>query len=302
MGRLQHIRETVIRNIEDNKNYGNVEFVLLNYNSPDRLDEWVQSYCRRYIELGLLSYYRTTEPKFFHMSHAKNVAHLLAKNDIVCNLDGDNFTGRDYAEHLNEIFVNNPRSCVRCIGGDSGSGGRITLMRDEFVDMGGYEEKMMGWGLEDADLWQRTKRRGLTSTFSHGRFCKCIEHDHDMREKFHTPPGEIRMDIGQTKSKNNVLYNQARRARRLTANDNFVWGKTTCIQNFTKTIYVGSNVDNGRKEPFASREPTILPLSVLFPSQLPEQKAAVKSSGPPRVAGKFTISKLMTHQVNEKVI
>ena len=42
MNRLHHIRQTLPKNIADNSDYENVEFILLDYNSSDGLEEWVK--------------------------------------------------------------------------------------------------------------------------------------------------------------------------------------------------------------------------------------------------------------------
>jgi hypothetical protein len=41
MDRLSHLKKLYAKNIENNRDYPNVEFVLLDYNSSDELEEWV---------------------------------------------------------------------------------------------------------------------------------------------------------------------------------------------------------------------------------------------------------------------
>jgi hypothetical protein len=41
-GRLHHIKETFLSNLNNNIDYGEVEFVLLNWNSRDGMNDWVQ--------------------------------------------------------------------------------------------------------------------------------------------------------------------------------------------------------------------------------------------------------------------
>ena len=41
MGRLKHVKRTLPKNIEENKDYDNCEFVILDYNSPDGLANWI---------------------------------------------------------------------------------------------------------------------------------------------------------------------------------------------------------------------------------------------------------------------
>src|SRR5690606_33709522 len=136
---------------QDNESYPAVEFVLINYNSEDQLHEWAQDVLRPYIEKGIVNYYFTPEPRFFHASIAKNLAHKVATGDIVCNLDGDNFTGKDFAFYLN--YVVNKR-------GDNyifhfkkapywGTEGRIALTRKNFLALGGYDESFEPIGHQD---------------------------------------------------------------------------------------------------------------------------------------------------------
>ncbi len=60
MDRLAQLKETYIKNIEDNINYPNLEFVLLNYNSKDDLDTWAISDLKPYIDKGIVNYLITT--------------------------------------------------------------------------------------------------------------------------------------------------------------------------------------------------------------------------------------------------
>ena len=58
MNRLYHLKETLIKNIEDNISYEKLEFILLDYNSTDGLEDWVKSNMKDYIEKDSLKYCR----------------------------------------------------------------------------------------------------------------------------------------------------------------------------------------------------------------------------------------------------
>ena len=61
MNRLKHLQETLEKNI-DNFLVDEVEFVVLDYNSQDGLEEWIAQSMMKYIGDGcILVYYRTTE-------------------------------------------------------------------------------------------------------------------------------------------------------------------------------------------------------------------------------------------------
>jgi len=91
MNRLQHIQKTLIKNIENNFQIDNVEFILLDYNSVDGLEEWVKEYLKKYISLGVLKYYKTTSPQYYQRAHSRNMAFyeedpFLDNECINCNV------------------------------------------------------------------------------------------------------------------------------------------------------------------------------------------------------------------------
>ena len=106
MNRLNHLKKTLIRNIEDNELLGQVVFVLLDYNSSDGLHEWVKSQSK-YIDNGLLVYFRTDTPTHYKRSHSRNLVFKLSEADIVCNLDADNYLGKGFAKYVLNEFENN---------------------------------------------------------------------------------------------------------------------------------------------------------------------------------------------------
>lgn len=163
MNRLFHLKHTIERNIKNNLSYPDIEFVLINYNSSDGLDEWVRLNLMKYIDQGILNYYRTDEPEFFHASKAKNLAHFLSSGDIVCNLDGDNFTGKDYAFYINYLFNKHGLDLLAHFKKSPywGTEGRIVVTKENFLKLGGYDEYLLPIGHEDHDLINRAKAFGL---------------------------------------------------------------------------------------------------------------------------------------------
>lgn len=180
MNRLHHLKQTLLKNINDNLNYGNIEFVLLNYNSKDDLDEWVKSEMQTYIDSGILTYYKTTEPENFHMSHSKNVVARCATGDIICNIDADNFTSEGFADYVNQMFLENKdiflatdayhaiRDCC----------GRICMKKEDFYKSCGYDENMESYGFEDNDLKNRLQLLSLNRVNIDNRsFLSAITHN-----------------------------------------------------------------------------------------------------------------------------
>ncbi|GAB3538526.1 hypothetical protein GCM10027443_33670 [Pontibacter brevis] len=163
MNRLFHLKHTLEKNMIDNISYPNVEFVLIDYNSQDGLEDYVKNNLTKYIEEGVLSYYKTYEPQKFHASKAKNLSHALAKGDIVCNVDGDNFTGKDMAYYINYLYNQNGTNTIYQFHKPPfwGTVGRLSFYKENFMKLGGYDEAFLPIGHEDIDLVNRGREMGF---------------------------------------------------------------------------------------------------------------------------------------------
>lgn len=165
--RMWQIEQTLPQNLKDNyANRKNVEFILVNFASEDGLDEWVRENFREELRSGYLKYYYSDKMGPWHMSVAKNTAHMLATKEVVVNLDCDNFTGpdggREAARLLNKYGRN--RSFLRfCNNADAtdGSYGRVVVLKKIFMQMGGYDETFLPYGGEDDDFMCRLRAKGL---------------------------------------------------------------------------------------------------------------------------------------------
>lgn len=182
MNRLHHIQQTLPKNFEDNNLDDRVEFVLLDYNSSDGLERWIKEYMTEYIDCGILSFYRTLTPKLYHRSHSRNIAFRLAKGNIVCNLDADNFLGNGFAaEMLNEFSINNNIFHTSDLT-STDAYGRIVLLKKDFIEIGGYNEDLEGYGHEDVDLFHRLVKKGVRQKIFHDRnYYNAISHSKEER-------------------------------------------------------------------------------------------------------------------------
>ncbi|GAB5472039.1 MAG: hypothetical protein Mars2KO_01380 [Maribacter sp.] len=180
MNRLEHLKKTLPKNIEDTMTYGNFEFVVLDYNSKDGLEEWIMAEMSPYMDAGQLIYVRTRVPEYFLRSHSKNVAAKSAAGDIICNVDADNYIGEGFADYVNHEFMENqyiyltvPRNFEKkdCYG-------RICVLRDDFMAITGYDEGMTDYGFEDFDLLNRLELLGRKARyFSNSEFLQVLNHD-----------------------------------------------------------------------------------------------------------------------------
>jgi len=161
MNRRHHLEKTLKKNIQDNYLPGNVEFVLLDYNSSDHLEEWVNEEMGNYITSGLLVYYKTKTPVYYHRSHSRNMVFRLAKGDILCNLDADNFLGEGFALNMIDEFSRNSNIFYTSDLSLNDIFGRVVMLSEDFFSIRGYNELLEGYGFEDVDLYVRLLNREL---------------------------------------------------------------------------------------------------------------------------------------------
>ncbi len=182
MNRLHHIKKTLPANIKANKDYANIEFVVLDYNSIDGLEEWINENHQEDIFTGKLLFFRTNKPTRFLWSHSRNMTYKVATGHIVCNVDADNFTGQGFATYLNEHFQKNPNSFLSVNYNDkinylSDTFGRIACFKKDFEATGGYDERMRSYGYEDIDFCERLKRMGKGQCFIEDKeYLDAIQH------------------------------------------------------------------------------------------------------------------------------
>lgn len=184
MGRTHHLKQTLPENISRVQAHfpHPAEFVLLDYNSPDDMAEWVHAHLQQELETGLVKYYKTPYPQYFHMAHAKNLSHRLSTGNVLINLDADSYLSILYLQALarlkpNEILLGSPPLWSNDLY--KGMTGRIALYRQPFYWLRGYDEYLnTSYGYDDLDLG----RRGLGAGLRHIGFClsmmgQLIPHD-----------------------------------------------------------------------------------------------------------------------------
>jgi GT2 family glycosyltransferase len=170
MNRLSYLRQTLPVNLTQNASDPDVEFILLDYNSKDDLENWVRTELEGYIATGKLKYFKTFEPEYFSMAHSKNLALKLAKGDILGMIDADNYTGTGYAQWIRQCFETfGPQTIVTTLRKDlvpiPDAAGKMCFSRRLFHQVNGVDESLIGYGTEDIDLVNRMESNGGKRVF-----------------------------------------------------------------------------------------------------------------------------------------
>jgi predicted glycosyltransferase involved in capsule biosynthesis len=212
-----HIKKTLIKNIEDNNNYPNLEFVLVNYNSPDDLHDWASQELKQYVDSGIVRYYYTRDPQKFHASKAKNLSHRVATGEILVNLDADNFAGKDAAFYLNHLAKGNDNCFFRLRGKGfrfHDTCGRIAVFKEQFLRLGGYDESMLPFQYEDKDFVNRLNAIGYRVVLINKvNFIRSIKHNNELRGRL---LGDVNYE--ELAKKNKAHSDENVKLGRLTAN------------------------------------------------------------------------------------
>lgn len=184
--RLAHLQQTFLRNMNDNENYRDCEFLLLNYSCPNpQTEEWVRRVLGSYITSGRVNYYYYPNSLTFDRSHARNLAFRVAQGDIICNIDADNFTGKSFVAYVSASLSFEDSFLCGPVDG-RGLAGRICVRRKDWESVGGFDERFKSYGYEDIDFTNRLSMIGLTKKkITNEKFCKSIAHSSKLRMQHH---------------------------------------------------------------------------------------------------------------------
>ena len=167
------------------------------------------------------------------MSHSRNVAFKMATGDIVANVDADNLIHRGFAEMLNRLAELRP---ARALFAVTDIAGQLAMYKNEWLELGGYDETLEGYGCEDVNLFCRAQAAG----------CKLMAWDH-LRDQFWErmpTSNEDRVRYMENKHRYLTWFVNGRTTQRnlerkqLVANEGRPWGKTTLIKNFQETVEI----------------------------------------------------------------
>jgi len=235
MDRLDDLKMTLPKNIEDNIDYPNIEFVVLDYNSFDGLADWIKSDMQTYIDQGILNFYRTDEPKTYSMAHSRNIAFKLAQGHIINNVDADNFTEKGFAKYLNLLAHQVPEQAVFAKGKRM-LHGRLGFYKNEFINLlGGYDEigLIQGYGHDDKDLLHRAFGLNFQMVWWGGKYYRATpNHKKHQMDNFQNKDWKYTEKCNKMLSFFSLFYGLFK------TNRGGQWGKATVVRNFLEEIQV----------------------------------------------------------------
>jgi hypothetical protein len=156
MNRIEFLKKTLLYNLKLIyllKDKYNIEIVLINYDSKDDMDEYLnRNIFQMFIDQKFLIYKKVYNKEIFHRTNAKNIAHLNATGDILCNSDADCYLSEELIEETLNCFIKYGINNVIFHGSYDYNFGYICLSKYNFNLIEGYDENLYYYGLEDYDI------------------------------------------------------------------------------------------------------------------------------------------------------
>ena len=179
--RIEHLKQTLPYNLEQLEDINDIEFIILNYNSQDDMNEFMKKFTKE-MNTEKLVYYKETFSKEFHLSHAMNMAARLCSGEIICPTNADYFVDMEW---YNFILENMKKNVFICSKSNNDSNGRCCFWKNDFTTLRGFDELMTGWGWEEGDLYRRANSIGLyeINLKDKPQFWKHISHPWTIRQK-----------------------------------------------------------------------------------------------------------------------
>ncbi len=232
-GRLDQLMVTLPHNMNMVQDDPDVEFVVLNYDSPDDLDAWALLNLKG---CPNVVYGHALDEPYYRSPHSKNVASALATGDVLCAIDADNFFGMNYAQHLRDLWGAD-REGVYAYPSKrpDGTGGRIAINREDFFAvLRGYDEAFDGgWSCDDTDIEWRCRRAGFDVRRMDGIHLQTISHSDARREEY------MRMSVEDSKVRNAHLLRWSKQSGIVAANSGEKWGVARVRVNWGHIVETG---------------------------------------------------------------
>lgn len=176
-GRLHHLKQTLPRFVSAAPD----EIVVVDYGCPDGSGEWVEG------NFSGVSVVRVTDDPLFCLSRARNKGAAIARSEWLCFIDADILIDPEWVAWMRESLENGGFYRAELVAGerDRNAWGTCICPRSAFDAVGGYDEVIRGWGVEDDDFYLRLKRLGLVEREFPARFAAGIPHGDEERTAFH---------------------------------------------------------------------------------------------------------------------
>jgi glycosyltransferase involved in cell wall biosynthesis len=200
-GRLSHLKVTLPTWVPQ----AGCRIVVVDYDCPDGTAAWI---AERYPEVKVVP---VRDAPRFNASHARNLGAAAAAAEWLVFVDADQQLSRNFVAHLSSRMVSGCflRPARPTVQGPVRLYHPIVCASTAFAAIGGYDDAIRGWGMEDADLLLRLAQYGLAEELYPASLVSTLPHSESMRVRFYEDDRAFSRTV-------NVIYAELKRRFRET--------------------------------------------------------------------------------------
>lgn len=217
-GRAKYMRNTLPTVIATANDSPPVELVIVDYDSPDDIDDVVYSLKDTLQAPNYITYVKVTGKPHWHISHARNVGIRSAHGDYIFMSSTEISFRIDFISNIRQGFTTTPYKLMS----NSQWGGMMACSLQELIESGGFDERFEYYGTEDYDLIMRLRMRGLPfHRYSRYRVLSLEEQTEEERFKYY----RFRLGKRRMTRINKALFEENIANKVLVVNVGKDWGK-----------------------------------------------------------------------------
>ena len=178
-GRLEHLKKTV----KHFENQGFEKIIVVDYDCPDGTYMYLQKYHPTITPIIVQN------KPIFNLSDARNIGAKVAKSSNILFIDADIIMNKGALQEMEDKLCKNSyvriKSTKKKKRKHNQTEGTVLIKRKDFYLVGEYDTIFDAWGGEDTDLYNRLNEISRQQKFVDTQFFSSIEHNDNLRTKFH---------------------------------------------------------------------------------------------------------------------
>lgn len=186
-GRLQYLKRSLPTFIAQEA----AEVIVVDYDCPDNTKEWVATH---FPEVRLVT---ATDEPYFNLSRARNMGARHGRAPWLVFCDADQLLAPSFSSQVLELI--GPMTYLRTLHdtqwGPRRQGVPLACEAKLFWEIGGYDDALHGWGVEDREFVDRLDRSGLREVVGSAALVETIRHSNEERSKYYEHEIELSMAI-----------------------------------------------------------------------------------------------------------